>query len=193
MVSNELTQKAILYDLRKNQTLIGKCKISPDFIFIEVNDIVCEYLKCTPAQLIGQTFTAITLPDDNEIDVMNAHAVKDGKIDRYQFPKRYKPIWLPCIVYVIIDVLGVRDANAQFLYYDVEMLEISKQEYLRLKKHVLKQESENLLKILSWTGGLSLNQVKGLAIWVALVVISAAIGAQMTVESAKAWLEKLQP
>lgn len=186
-MEDEVIEKSILYDLRKEKTLIGKCKVSPEFEFIEVNEILCEYLKCTPAQLIGEKFTTITLPDDNEIDVMNAQAVKDGKIDHYQFPKRYQPAWLPSIAYVIIDVLGVRNQIGEFLYYDVEILEISKQEYLQVKRHVLRQESANLTRLLSWTGGLSLNQLKGLAIWVALGAAGISLAAQMKIE----WLRSL--
>lgn len=190
MEYEETVQKALIYDLRKDKTLIGWAKISPEFIFLDVNEILCGYLSCTKAQLIGLPFTTITLPEDNEIDTMNAQAVKDGKFDHYQFPKRYKPAWLQSIVYVIIDVLGVRGAQGQFLYYDVQILEITKEEYLRLKKSVLKQESENLLRLLSWTGGLNLKQLKGLAIWMALVAMGVTVAAQMKIEWIRGLLEK---
>lgn len=184
-------QKAVLYDLRKNTTLIGKAKVAASFEFIEVNEVLCSYLACTPAELTGVKFTTITLPEDNNVGVLNAEAVKRGDIDHYQFPKRYKPEWLGYIVYVIIDVLGVRNAHGKFLYYDVEILEISKSEYLKLKRVVLKRESENLQRLLSWTGGLNLTQLKGLAVWVGLVTAALTVALQIKVEFLKAWLTKL--
>jgi len=188
MVSDENTQKAILYDLRQDNTLVGKCKVAPDFRFIQVNDVLCGYLECTKAQLLSTTFPAITLPDDSPIDVLNAQAVKDGAIDGYQFPKRYRPLWLDRIVYVIIDVQGVRNTKGEFLYFDVEVLEISKQEYLRLRKSVLRQKSASLKTLLNWTGGLSVTQIKGLAVWIALIVISASIGVRIKLDMVKEWL-----
>ena len=187
----EIVSKAILYDLRQDQTLIGKCKVNGNFEFIHVNDVLCDYFKCTKAELIGRPFTWITLPDDNPIDTLNAQAVKDGKIDNYQFVKRYKPEWLPYIVYTIIDVIGVRTQSGEFDYYDVEILEISKQEYLRLKRSILKDELGNLKRLLSWTGALNAQELKGMAVWIALIAATVSAMFQIKVELLKELLADL--
>jgi hypothetical protein len=178
-MQDDANLKAILYDLRRNQTLVGKCDVCPDFQFIRVNDVLCGYLQCTPAQLIGTKFTAITVPEDSEIDKLNAQAVKDGKIDRYQFPKRYKPDWIESTVYVVIDVVGVRDTKGKFLHYDVEVLEISQAEYLRLRRIVRKQQFGIFKRLLLSIGAVDLQSAKAIIVWA--VAIGAAIGAAKNV------------
>ena len=190
---NDAEIKSALYDLRKERTLIGKCIVAEDFTFAEVNEVICRYFQCTKAELIGKKFTDITPEPDRTIDTDNALLVIRGGIDNYQFPKQYKLPWMEGITYAVIDVLGVRDDKGKFLYFDVEILEISKTEYLRLRKVVLKQKLGRLHLLLRSTGSLSMRDLKGAAVWIALAVAFVRYAPEIAQISLREWLDRLFP
>lgn len=190
---DNLTIKSALYDLRKERTLIGKCIVNEDYTFKQVNGVLCGYFQCSPAELIGKRFTDITPEPDKTIDSDNALLVIRGERDHYQFPKQYHLPWMENPIYAVIDVLGVRDTEGAFLHFDVEIMEISKTEYLRLRKVVLKQKLSRLRRLLQSTGSLSIKELKGLVVWIALGLAVVRYAPEIIQISAREWLERLFP
>ena len=185
--------KAALHDIRREHTLIGKCSVNEDFTFKEVNEVICRYFQCTKAELIGKKFTDITPEPDKTIDADNALLVIRGEIDHYQFPKQYRLPWIEEVTYAVIDVVGIRDSEGKFLYFDVEILEISKTEYLRLRKVALKQKLSHFRQLLQSTGSLSTRDLKGLVVWVALLVMILRYAPEIVQISLMEWLDRLFP
>lgn len=193
MKNDDELRKAVIHDLRREKTLIGKCQVNEDFTFRQVNEVLCRYFQCTPAQLIGKTFTDITPEPDKTIDTDNALMVIRGQRDHYQFPKQYKLPWMEAVVYAVIDVLGIRDEGAAFLYFDVEILEISKAEYMRLRKVALKQKYGKLQRLLRSTGKLSISELKGMVAWAALFFLTIRYAKEAAQLSLAEWLDRLLP
>lgn len=193
MEYEDAVRKAVIYDLRREKTLIAKCIVEEDFRFREVNEVLCRYFQCTPAQLIGKPFTDITPEPDKTIDTDNALMVIRGQRDHYQFPKQYKLPWMEAVVYAVIDVLGVREESGQFLHFDVEILELSKAEYMRLRRVALKQKYGRLRHLLKSTGSLSASELKGAAVWVALTLITLRYATEAAQIGLREWLDRLWP
>jgi len=191
--SDDKTIKAALYDLRREHTLIGKCTVNEDFTFAGVNEVICRYFQCSPAELIGKRFTDITPEPDRTIDTDNALLVMRGERDHYQFPKQYRPPWMKAPTYAVIDVLGVRNIEGKFLHFDVEILEITKTEYLRLRKIVLKQKLGCLRHLLQSTGNLSTTELRGVAVLIALSIAFLRFAPEIAQISLREWLDRFFP
>lgn len=160
--------KSAVHDIRFDKTLIAKAKVSAEFEFLRANEKTYEYFQCTPAQLIGRTFTDITPEPDRSLDAKNARMVIAGVIDTYQFPKQYQLPWMKDTVYAVIDVLGVRAPNGDFLYFDVEIIKISEKSYHELRRTVLKEESKSLQRFLLSSGDINIRELKGLFMWASI-------------------------
>lgn len=137
-----LQQVADLHRRRFEQTVIGKAKVAKDFTFINVNEQLCLYLGLTKAELIGRKFTDITPEPIRSIDAANARMVAEAKITRYRLPKIYELPPYARRIYVLIDVIGVYrcdpPAEKCFDYFDVEIMETTRQDYLLQIKETLK-------------------------------------------------------
>jgi PAS domain S-box-containing protein len=136
----ELTpeEKAAIYEKRFDESLIGRCIVSKDFVFQRVNATLCQYLGVTHGELLGKKFTDITPSPIKEIDLANAYLVIERVIERYRLPKVYQWEGTPRKVYVIIDVLGMYQENGDFKCFDVDILMIDRKTY--------KQEVRTLLR-----------------------------------------------
>lgn len=130
--------KAWLYNEWWEYSPVGRAKVNEKFEFEDVNEQLCIYLGVTKAELIGKKFTDITPEPIATIDAENARMIMEGKIDRYELPKIYKisKNAQPC--YVLLKVLGARNEKGGFKFFDVKILEIGEEDYLRKMKMILK-------------------------------------------------------
>lgn len=168
-------QRAVLWLKRWDRTLVGKCTVNPDFTFRTVNDQFCKILGVTMGELVGRSFADITPEPLRSLDIANAELVKKGVQQHYLLPKVYEPMPKKKI-YVALLVEGVYDENRDFLFFESEIVKLSKEEYDRMVVDVIRSHSisvpstftrqtSGLLSFLTKYGkGLAI--VIGIAAWV---------------------------
>ncbi len=90
---------------------VGLAEAADDGRFIAVNDRFCQILGYTRNELLGKTVHDLTAPDDRaRSDTLNAQ-LREGRIDRIDYEKRYlkrdgAPVWAHVTVSAIHDADG---------------------------------------------------------------------------------------
>lgn len=111
---------------------IGMSLVGLDGSWLQVNRSLCDIVGYTEQELLATNFQAITYPDDLEADLVFLRQVLAGEISSYHMEKRYLHK-LGHIVWVLLNVSLVRDADAQPLYFVSQVQDISRQKKIELE------------------------------------------------------------
>lgn len=108
---------------------IGMALVAPDGRWLQVNHSVCRILGYTHEELLATDFQTITHPDDLQIDMDYVRRMLDGTLSHYDMEKRYfhkdgRIIW------VLLSVSLVRDAEGLPLYFVSQIQDVSEQRRL---------------------------------------------------------------
>ncbi|MDY6782992.1 MAG: PAS domain S-box protein [Cyanobacteriota bacterium] len=109
---------------------IGKCLVTPDGRFLQVNAAGCQFWGYTEQELLSLTFQEITHPEDLDLDLNCLRQLLAGEIPFYHIEKRYLhknglTIW------ALLSVSLVRDANNQPLYFISQIQDITERKHAR--------------------------------------------------------------
>jgi PAS domain S-box-containing protein len=109
---------------------IGKCFVAPDGRFLQVNPSACKLWGYTEQELLSLTFQEITHPEDLKLDLNSVGQLLAGEISFYHIEKRYihkngQIIW------TLLSVSLVRDANDQPLYFISQIQDITERKQAR--------------------------------------------------------------
>lgn len=130
------------------QSLIGFAITSIEKGWIEVNDILCEFLEYTRDELFQKTWSELTHPEDLESDLFQFNRLLKGEINSYKLDKRFISK-TGKVIYTELSVRGKRDANGEIKYFLALINNITDRKILELdliKSKELAEESENQLK-----------------------------------------------
>ncbi|MBV6626332.1 MAG: PAS domain S-box protein [Rivularia sp. (in: Bacteria)] len=133
-----------LFRLAFNDAAIGMALVAPDGRWLKVNRALCEIVGYSETDLLKKTFQEITHPEDLEADLNYVRRVLAGEIRTYQMEKRYFHS-SGRIVWILLSVSLVRDAEAQPLYFIAQIQDITfrKQAEARLKSLLAELKRSN--------------------------------------------------
>ena len=141
-------QRAQIWMRRWNRTFVGKAIVNADFTFRSVNTQFCKIVGLTAGELIGRSFVDMTPEPIRSLDVANARLIMEGKQEHYAMPKIYQPFPGAKKVYVALQVEGVCKPDGEFDCFEIEVIELSEKEYLRMVEEDIKQHSPSDLSML---------------------------------------------
>jgi PAS domain S-box-containing protein len=131
---------------------IGEAIVAPDGRFLRVNRALCELVGYPEEELVEKTFQEITHPEDLDADLELLHRVLQGELRTYQLEKRYFHK-LGHIVWILLSVSLVRDAEGEPLYFISQIEDITErkrdQEMLRESEARL-AEAQKIARLGSW-------------------------------------------
>lgn len=133
---------------------VGMALLNEKGAWLRVNKKVCEIVGYTQDELVKLTFQDITHPDDLNTDLELLNELIRGERDNYQMEKRYihKNGQL---VYIILAVSVVKDANGKILYFISQIVDVTEQ---KVKENHVKQQQQILTALFKQSPiGLSLN------------------------------------
>src|SRR5579883_133869 len=122
-------------------TAVGVTVTGLDGTLLRVNASYCQMLGYTEAELLTRTFQAITHPDDLDYDLEKAAQMLAGQLSAYHMEKRYFHKQ-GAIVWGLLSVSLVRDAQHQPLYFIAQVQDISDRKRAELALQELNQELE---------------------------------------------------
>jgi diguanylate cyclase (GGDEF)-like protein/PAS domain S-box-containing protein len=108
---------------------IGIALVSLDGGFTRVNRALCDLLGFDVSELVSKTFQEITHPEDLDIDLEYVRQVIAGDLRAYEMEKRYFH-HDGHIVWVLLSVALVRDAEGDPLYFISQIQDISERKQL---------------------------------------------------------------
>ncbi len=115
---------------------IGMTLVSLKGKFLQVNQVLCDLLGYTEAELQTKTFVEVTYPSDLEEDLRNVDALLSGRIQSYRMEKRYVSK-TGRLIPTLLSVSLVKDSQQRPLYFVSQIEDISerkeKDEQLRWK------------------------------------------------------------
>jgi PAS domain S-box-containing protein len=120
---------------------IGMALVAPDGRWLKVNRALCDLVGYATEELLGQTFQAITHPDDLATDLEYMQQLLAGNIRSYQMEKRYfhksgRAVW------VLLSVSLVRDAHGQPLYFISQTQDITARKRMEEELQQTKEAAE---------------------------------------------------
>ncbi|UUR08437.1 PAS domain S-box protein [Sphingomonas glaciei] len=89
LVEQEVQEAEARYRAVFEQAGVGVARVSPDGVFLEVNDRYCQIVRRSREDFLGSSWQQITHPDDLEADRSKADAMRRGEIGGYSVEKRY--------------------------------------------------------------------------------------------------------
>ncbi len=124
------------------QSAIGIIEADLDERIVRVNQIFCDLVGYTTADLLTMTYTQLTHPDDVALDRTHVEPLLRGELSSFMIEKRYvrsdgSTVWVALAVSLVRDALG----QPQYLLGVVNDISDRKQAELAL------QESRNMLKL----------------------------------------------
>ncbi|MFH7027731.1 MAG: PAS domain S-box protein [Heteroscytonema crispum UTEX LB 1556] len=174
---------------------IGMALVSLEGRWLQVNRSLCEMIGYGEEELLVTTFQAITHPEDLEIDLVYMQQLMAGEISTYQMEKRYLHK-LTQVVWALLSVSLVRDAQGQPLYFVAQVENISDRKQvesaLRENEQLLRTVLENLplgVWITDKNGQLLLGNPAGQQIWAGIRYV----GVGQHHEYKGWWADTLQP
>ncbi|WP_299228542.1 PAS domain S-box protein [uncultured Psychroserpens sp.] len=126
----------------------GIAIVGLDGSWVKVNESIINLFGYKKDELYSMSFQDITHKDDLDKDIQYVHDLLDGKIESFQDEKRYfhkdgHVIW------TLISVSLMRDANNKPLYFISQIIDISEQKestkQLELLMNIAKQQNEKLM------------------------------------------------
>nr|WP_154324756.1 diguanylate cyclase [Pantoea sp. 201603H] len=134
---------------------IGMALVSPNGVWMQVNQSLCHLLGYHQDELKRLTFQQITHPDDLNADLQQLASLLSGEIQSYTMEKRYfrkdgQVVW------ALLAVSLVRDAEAQPLYFiaqieDVTELKHTNEENRRLMERITLANEAGGIGVWEWT------------------------------------------
>lgn len=115
---------------------------SPDHGWLEVNQRLCELIRCFPKDLDTMTLETLTHPDDRALDKKHAQRMFSGEIDGYTVDKRLLRMD-GTYVDTMTSVRAIRrgDATVSHCFIQIQDVSVLKQVERRLR------ESERMLRL----------------------------------------------
>lgn len=172
-------QKARLFEHSYGRTIIGKTFIDKESRFSSPNSQLCKVLGVTPGTLQDVTVYESTTKLLSQIYKTNAKAMIQGEIDHFAIPHIFK-IDSSTPVYTMISLLPVNNHKEECECLYMEVMQVSRREYIRLTKEVLMsypQLLENQLMwvhyVLSFLRRYSLKELAEVVVRVAIVALLA--------------------
>ncbi|MBI5930726.1 MAG: PAS domain S-box protein [Chloroflexi bacterium] len=103
---------------------IGLSLVAPDGRFVRVNQSFCHAVGYTHDEMLKMTFQEITHPDDVGPNLELDQRLLRGEIPHFQMEKRYIHK-LGRIIYVLLDVALIRDAQSQPQHFISQIVDIT--------------------------------------------------------------------
>jgi PAS domain S-box-containing protein len=131
-------QKRMETDLRESEerfrgafefAAIGMALVAPDGRWLRVNRSLCGIVGYTADELLTRDFQSITYEEDLDTDVGHMRQMLDGSLSHYDMEKRYLHKD-GHIVWVLLSVSLVRDAQGQALYFVSQIQDITERKRL---------------------------------------------------------------
>jgi PAS domain S-box-containing protein len=116
---------------------IGMALVNIEGRFLKVNDSLCKMLGFSENELLDKTFQNITHPDDLNADLNFQARLLKEEISHYQIEKRYITK-SGNIIWVLLSVTMVHDANGRPLYFIKQVQDITSQK--KITEDLLKSE-----------------------------------------------------
>ena len=96
------------------QAAVGIAHVSPDGLFLRINQKFCDIVGYSPEEMEKLTFQEITHPDDLENDLQQVERLLVGEIEFYSLEKRYykkngQIVWINLTVSLLRKVTGEPD------------------------------------------------------------------------------------
>ncbi len=123
-VEEELREAEQRFRSSFGDAAIGMGLVGTDGRWLQVNRSLCELLGYSEQELLSKTFQDITHPDDLEMNLDQVKQVLAGKIDTSKVEKRYLHK-LGHVVWTLLNVSLVRDANGIPLYFIAQIQDIT--------------------------------------------------------------------
>lgn len=142
-IEAELYQNQKLLDNSFEFAPIGKALLTPEGKWIRVNPALCNLLGYSQKDLLQSNFRDNTYPDDLVADQVYSEQLLSGKINTCQFEKRYIHKE-GHIVWALLSVAIVRDAQEQPMYFIAQMQDISAR---RQAEQVLRSTNDQLEEV----------------------------------------------
>jgi polar amino acid transport system substrate-binding protein len=121
----------------------GMALVGLDGRWLRVNRALCHIVGYSEAELLVTDFQSITHPDDLDADLANVQDLLAGKIPNYQMEKRYihkqgRVVW------ILLSVSLVRDANGNPLYFVSQILDITE---LKANRQKLEEQATAMQRL----------------------------------------------
>ncbi len=129
---NALRESVARFRSAFDDAAIGMSLVGIDGSWLQVNRSLCDIVGYTEPELLATSFQAITYPDDLEADLAFVRRVLAGEFSSYHMEKRYLHK-LGHIVWVLLTVSLVRDADGLPLYFVSQVQDISRQKRIELE------------------------------------------------------------
>lgn len=108
--------------------LLGMAITSVDKKWVEVNDVICNFLGYSKEEILQKTWAELTHPDDIEIDFANFDKVIKGEIEGYKINKRFIKK-NGDVIYTELSVRCIRDSNRKAKYFLALIHDITELKY----------------------------------------------------------------
>lgn len=180
-------------------TIIGKTIVNKDFTFRDPNPQLCKIFGLTPGDLKDKTFLDITPVLVGKIDALNARMMANKELTHYILPKPYQvETNSDKKIYALISVTPILKEDGEFECYYVEIMELTKQTYIKHTREMLKSHPELLANQLSFPGTMlaylekcSPEMIYRITLKIIVILAACAIGYQEAKQKAVELLEKL--
>ncbi|RYZ42463.1 MAG: PAS domain S-box protein [Myxococcaceae bacterium] len=125
---------------------IGMALVGLDGRFLNVNASLRHIVGYSQAELLARTFQDITVPEDLELDLMNARRLIEGDIDTYQIEKRYFH-QDGHIVTTLMRGSMVRDAQGRPLHFVSQIQDITERKQMEQAWRFLLEKSQQATRV----------------------------------------------
>lgn len=125
---------------------IGIALVSPEGLFLNVNQQVCDILGYSKNELLKLTFQDITHPDDLNEDMDFVEKMLNGGIQTYQMEKRYIQK-RGQIAWALLAVSLVRDKQGKPLHFISQIEDITKRKQAEIELENHRNNLEMLVKV----------------------------------------------
>jgi PAS domain S-box-containing protein len=119
--ADRLHESSEFFRLAFDHAPIGKALVSPDGRILYLNPALCELLGFEAAQMLGQSYNALSHADDVDVGTPHAVGLLQGNGDSYQIEKRYRhanghEIW----VAISVSLVRMLDGSPRYFIAQVE-------------------------------------------------------------------------
>jgi PAS domain S-box-containing protein len=124
---------------------VGMALVGLDGRWLQVNRSLCELVGYSEEELLNTNFQSITHPEDLETALAYMRQVLSGEIPQYQMEKRYFHKF-GHIVWILLSVSLVRDAQGAPLYFISQIQDISQRRQAEQQLRQAEEKYRNLFE-----------------------------------------------